>query len=381
MNIKDIITEETQRVIDEIVTGADSRIPTYNYHQASEGRFVIDVEEPQKNISTKFDVTFSPEGNRDEKAFSIAFKQQGGDYSQKTGFGVQFRILATITKIVKEQVAVHDPNVLTFQPVKESGERGNRRLSLYMQYVKGGAGEDFDAFIIGGDRKVNVEKRNPSFPIENGYQDPETIQDILNQLSVYGGYYQTDLYPNDPDFEKFSMTTWGGFHAQSNRGRDRGTVSARRFVDWIFSAEDLTYMQGQHEPDPYQVPREPSTTGVDAPIQRVGGDTHTATAMVGTFQYFLQTQVYGNPDYEILEPFFETVKSMNDFNELRSRASHGLSAARSTADSERLQDIIRAIDQLKREHQDYAERYGTSAMDENEILSEVEQKLLELLSE
>jgi hypothetical protein len=381
MNIQDIINEETQHLMREIVTGGDSRIPTYSYQQASEGRFVIDVDEPQKNIRANFDVSFSPEGNRDEKAYSIAFKPSGGNYSDKTGMGVQFRLLATITKIIKEQVAVHNPNILTFQPVKEHNESGNRRLSLYMQYVKGGAGEDFDAFIIGGDRKVNVEKRNPSFPIENGYQDPETIQDILTQLSVYGGYYQTDLYPNDPDYEKFSMTSWGGFHAESNRNGRRGTVSARRFVDWMFSAEDLSYVQGQHEPEPYQVPREPTTTGVDAPIQRVGGDSHTATAMVGTFQYFLQTQVYGNPEYEILEPFFETVKSIGDFNELRSRASHGLSAARSSADTERLTEIIRAIDQLKREHQDYAERYGTSAVDENQILNEVEEYLLELLSE
>jgi len=380
MDIKDIINEETQNWIKEIET-TNSRIPTYQYQQASEGRFVIDVDEPQKNLHTKFDVTFSPEGNRDEKAFSIAFKESGGDYGTQTGMGVQFRILATITKIVKEQVAIHDPNVLTFQPVKSGGEKGNRRLSLYMNYVKGGAGEDFDAFIIGGDRKVNVEKRNPSFPIENGYQSPEVIQDILTQLSVYGGNYHTDLYPNDPDYEKFSMTTWGGFHSKSNRTGDRGTVSARRFVDWMFSVDDLTYVQGTHEPDPYQTPTEPSTIGVDAPIQRVGGDSHTATAMVGTFQYFLQSEVYGNPNYEILEPFMETVKSLNDFNELRSRASHGLSASRSSADTERLQEIIKAIDLLKRNYSDYAQRYGTSGVDENEILNEVEQKLLELLSE
>ena len=379
MDIRDIITEETQNVIREIVTGADSRIPTYNYHQASEGRFTIDVEEPQKDIHTKFDVTFSPEGNTEEKAYSIAFKQQGGDYSQKTGFGVQFRILATITKIVKEQVAIHDPNILTFQPVKESGERGNRRLSLYMQYVKGGAGEDFDSFIIGGDKKVNVEKRNPSFEIANGYQQPEVIQDILTQLSVYGGHYQTDLYPNDPDFEKFGMSTWGGMYVESNAGRTRGTSSARRFVDWMFSVPDLSYVQGAQEPDPYRTPADPATqTGVDAPIQRVSG-TDTATAMVGTFQYFLQTQVYGNPDYDILEPFFETVKSIGDFSELRSRANAGLQVSRSTTDTERLTEIIRAIDNLKRKYNDYASMHGTSPMDENQILNEVEKNLLELL--
>jgi len=379
MNIKDIITEETQLALKEIVTGADSRIPTYNYQQASEGRFTIDVEEPQKGISTKFDVTFSPEGNTEEKAFSIAFKQQGNDYSQKTGFGVQFRILATITKIVKEQVAIHDPNILTFQPVKEGGEKGNRRMSLYMQYVKGGAGEDFDSFIIGDKVKVNVEKHNPSFEIVNGYQEPETIQDIITQLSVYGGHYQTDLYPTDPDFQKFGMSTWGGMYIESQNQRTRSTGSARRFVDWMFSIPDLTYVQGANEAEPYQEPTaEPTPRGVDAPIQRVSG-TDTATAMVGTFQYFLQTEIYGNPDFDILEPFFETIKSIGDFNELRSRASHGLSAARSSTDSERLTEIIAAIDNLKQKYNDYSTRYGTSGVDENQILNEVEKNLLDLI--
>jgi len=380
MNIKDIVNEETQHVLREIVTGADSRIPTYPFHQESEGSFIIDVDDEQKNVHVKYQVTFSPEGNRDEKAYSIAFKVRGGDYNTITGFGIQFRILATISKLVQEQVAIHQPNILTFQPVKASGEKGNRRLSLYMQYVKGGAGEEFDAFVIGGDKKVSVEKREPSFPIENGYQDPEIIQDILTQLSVYGGHYQTDLYPNDPDYEKFSMTNWGGFLAESKREGQRGTISARRFIDWMFSVPDLTYIQGQHEPDPYQVPIEPTAAG-EVPIQRVSGDGHTTTAMVGTFQYFLQTEVYGNPEYEALEPFLETVKSLNDFNELRSRASHGLSVARTPADTERLQEIINTIDNLKRNYQDYARRYGTSGLDEDEILSEVEHRLLELLSE
>jgi len=72
---------------------------------------------------------------------------------------------------------------------------------------------------------------------------------------------------------------------------------------------------------------------------------------------------------------------MNDFSELRSRANHGLSASRSSSDTERLGNIITAIDLLKQNHNDYARRYGTAGVDENEILNEVEEKLLELLSE
>jgi len=379
MNINDIINEETEKLVKEIATGADSRIPTYQYHKASEGRFVIDVNEPQKNIRANFDVTFSPEGNREEKAYSIAFKESGGNYSEKTGMGVQFRLLATITKIVKEQVAIYDPNILTFQPVKESGESGNRRLSLYMNYVKGGAGEDFDAFILGNKQKVNVEKRNPSFEIKNGYQEPQIIQDIITQLSVYNGYYQTDLYPDDPDYEKFGISSWGGMYMQSKKEGTVSTMSARRLVDWMFSIPDLVYIQGSNEPEPYEVPREPrrDTGTVDAPIQRVT-QPQEPTAMIGTFQYFLQSEIYGNPEYEILEPFFETVKSYNDFLELRSRAQAGLNVARTTSDSERLREIINAIDNLKRNYNEYADRYGSN-VNEDEILNEVELKLLELL--
>ena len=378
MNIKHIINEETQGILKEIETN-NSRIPTYPYHKISEGIFLIDVDDEQKNIHVKYRVTFSTEGNAEEKAYSIAFKVDGGDYNTITGFGIQFRILATITKIVKEQVAIYDPNILMFQPVKKAGENGNQRLNLYMQYVKGGAGEDFDAFIIGNNYKVSVEKRNPSFEIVNGYQEQQTIQEIITQLSVYGGHYQTDLYPTDPDFEKFSITQFGGMVIQS-KNRERGTTSARRFVDLMFSIPDLTYVQGQHEPDPYQVPVEPTTNG-EVPIQRVSGGHMTSTAMVGTFQHFLQTQVYGNPEYDILEPFFETIKSVNDFNELRSRANIGIGAARNDADRERLQEIVTTIDSLKRNFQEYANRYGTSGVDENQILKEVEQQLLELLGE
>jgi len=380
MNINDIINEESQYVIDEILTGADSRIKTYPYREESQGNFIIDVDDDQKDIHVKYQVTFSLVGNANEKVYSIAFKLKGGEYSDMTGFGIQFRILATISKIVKEQVAIYDPNVLTFQPVKASGEKGNRRMSLYLQYVKGGAGEDFDAFIIGNKEKVNVEKRNPSFPIVNGYQDVETIQDIVTQVTYYGGHYQTDLHSSDPDFEKFSSSQWGGFFKQGSReGSYELTNSARRFVDWMFSYDDLVYVQGNNEPNPYDVPNEPTTrqTGVDAPIQRVGGDTsHTVTAMMGTFEHFLQSEIYGNPEFEILEPFYETVKTLNDFSELRSRANTNLSVVRSSAQAERLREIIEAIDNLKRKYGEYSQRYG---MNENEILNEVEKNLLDLI--
>jgi hypothetical protein len=375
MNITNIITEEFQQALKEIVTGAESRIPTYPYHDAGEGTFLIDVDEPQKNIHTKFQVTFTPTGNREEKIYSIAFKERGGDYNQKTGMGIQFRILATITKIIKEQIDKVDPNVITFSPVKESGESGNRRMSLYMQYVKGAAGDEYDAFILGDKQIMNVEKRDPSFPIENGYQEPQTIQDIVTQLSHYGGYYQTDLHPEDPDYAKFSIERWGGMGMQSRSEGRKTTGSCRRFVDWMFDYPDLVYVQGAHEPEPYYVPQPARDTEV--PIQRVSGG-HAAPAMMGTFQHFLQTEIYGNPEYDILEPFFETIKTPQDFSELRGRANAGLQT-QTGASAERLRRIMTAIDELKRNYNEYARRHGSHEMTESEILAEVERNILELL--
>lgn len=382
MDINDIINEESQDIISEIITGADSRIKTYPYNDIGQGTFIIDVDDDDKDVHVKYQVSFSTVGNSEEKVYSIAFKVRGGEYTQMTGFGIQFRILATISKIVKEQVAIYDPNILTFQPVKTGGETGNRRMNLYLQYVKGGAGEDYDSFIIGDKVAVNVEKRNPSFPIENGYQDVDTIQDIITQLSHYGGHYQTDLHPTDPDYEKFFSSRHGGFAKQGSQENSyKLTNSARRIVDWMFSVDDLVYVQGDHEPNPYDVPVEPTqpaATGVDAPIQRVGGDSHTVTAMMGTFEHFLQTEIYGNPEYEILEPFYETVKTINDFNELRSRASLNISIVRSHSEAERLREIIGAIDKLKRGFSEYSQRHG---MNENDILNEVEKNLLDLIGE
>lgn len=374
MNIANIINEEFQKAIDEIVTGTESRIPTYPFHDGGEGTFIINVDEPQKNIHTKFQVTFTPTGNREEKIYSIAFKESGGDYQTKTGYGIQFRILATITKIIKEQIEKYQPNVITFSPVKESGEQGNRRMSLYMQYVKGAAGNDFDAFIIGNKQVMNVEKRDPSFPIENGYQPQEVIQDIITQLSHYGGYYQSDLHPDDPDYVKFSIQTWGGLVMQTTNGAHKSTGSCRRFVDWMFDYPDLVYIQGAHEPEPYYVPQPERD---EVPIQRVSGG-HTAPAMMGTFSHFLQTEIYGNPEFDILEPFFESMKTPQDFSELRARANVGL-ATQSGSGAERLRKIIMAIDILRTNYNEYSRRHGSSEMSENDILAEVERNVMDLL--
>lgn len=383
MNVNYIVNEEFESLMNEIRTGS---IQGYPFKKESEGRYAIQIDDDQRDIHVVYMVTFSPEGNTDEKIVSVSFKTKQGDYNDITGFGIQFRILATVSLIVKEVVAEHDPNIITFQPVKQeskinprTGRRKNvgtnQRLDLYMNYVKDGAGEDFDAFVFGDGHKVNIEKRNPSFPLENGYQEPDIIQDVITQLSLYGGSYQTaDTPSNDPNFIKFAITRWGGMFTQSQQN-NKTTGSARRFVDWMLSIDDLEYIQGDKEAQPYEVPSQPQQRR-DVPIQRID-NPQQSQAMVGTFEYFLQSEVYGNSNYEVLRPYFETMKTLNDFEELRTMADHRLYAARTDADRDRLQEIINAVDRIKNTYNVYARRY---ADDVNEVLNEVEENLLELLN-
>jgi hypothetical protein len=244
-----------------------------------------------------------------------------------------------------------------------------------MQYVKGGAGEDWDAFIIGDNYKVNVEKRNPSFPLQNGYQDQETIQDIITQCSVYGGYYEADeVSRHSTDYQKFSMTSYGDFRIDDNEGAG-GTVSARKFVDKIFSNPFVKYVEGSREaqplPRPARTAAQPSGEVPIEPVRRAGAQQ--AQGMMGTFPHFLQTQVYGNPTYDILDPYFETVKTVSDFDALRDRAGIAASRAAQRSDVERLNGIIEAIDALMAHYNQYRRQYGV-----NETLNEIEKTLLDM---
>jgi hypothetical protein len=249
-------------------------------------------------------------------------------------------------------------------------------MLLYMQYVRGGAGTDWDAFIIGDNYKVNVEKRNPSFPIVNGYQDQETIQEIVTQCSVYKGYFEADeVSRNSDDYQKFSMTTYGDFRIDSKNNDVKGTLSARRFVDMIFSNPFVKYVEGTGEAHPLPRPATTTPSG-EVPIEPVRRSGQQTQAMMGTFPHFLQTQVYGNPDYTILDPYFDTVKELGDFEALADRASIAASRARNAADVERLNGIVAAVTALKTHYSQYRRQYGVN--ESLNVLNEIEKSLLEL---
>lgn len=381
MNIlKNILNEETDFFLNEIEIG---NVPTYPYEQVDNDKFIVKVDDEEKNVHTRFEVYLHPVHRQNEKVYSISFKQAGRDYQEKTGMGIQFRLLGTISKIVEKFAENNQVDVFTFSPVKESGERGNRRLKLYMNFISAGAGENYDAFVIGDPDThqsiaVNVESRNPSFGLENGVIDAETIQDIVTQFSVYKGYYETDmLETSDPNYAKFGQAGYS-FFMQTPEG-NKSTASARRLVDWMADYPDLNYIQGQFEPNRLDIPQTQRVSMADRTTQRQRISTPTPTqqqADVGTFQHFLQTEVYGLPEYEPLTPYFERIKTPEDFEELQMVARQNMTTASNPDDRARLQDVANSIDKLMSAFEHYNTRYGSAT---NETLNEIEKNLKDLL--
>ena len=388
--INDIINEEFNGFLNEIVVG---NVPAYNFEQVNDEKYRIFVEEPKRDppLSAKFEVSIR-QTSHTEKVYTLSFREEGGDYASKTGWGVQFRILATITKITKEFAEKYDVNIITYQPVatdnKYNEKTGNKknvdtnqRGKLYMEFVKGASGDEFDGFSFKKGRHVNLEKTHPSYPIKNGVQDADDIQEVITQLSDYEGYYEiADIAHNDPNYVQFRIYATS-MYMQTGDGERKNTSSARRFYDWMLDYPELEYIQGDNEPNRVDVDRTPPPEhhrNRQATIQPVTGSSPTpiAHAEIGSFQYFLQNEIWSNPDYAILSPYFETAKTVESFDELKQKAHYGLRTAHTNNDTGRFLDIINAIDNLKRQHERYLEVHGTNM---NEILNEVEKDLLNLL--
>lgn len=395
-NIDDIINEEFDALVAELAeaSGGGVGIEPFNYRKTSEDgmRWEVDVVVPERkdrdgNTTPEkqvvFEVTFGNAKRNGETIVSIAFAQKGGSHSTKTGFGVQFKLLATITQIVKEVAGQYNPDIFRFSPVKETDvdpSKGNRRMMLYLRYVESGAGEDYDGFILGDDLSVSVEKKDPSFPISNGYQPKEEIQEVLTQLSKYQGSYESVLPRNDPDYVEYRMSDYGEMYELSSEGR-KTTYSARRFYDWMLDDPTIRYVDGAKDPnrsaEPANYSRPAAATTnepVDAPIQRINDPmARHGNAEAGTFEHFMQNEVYGNPRYEALEPFYNNIKDMATFEALKASSERELWNA-PEGERPRLQGIIDAINKLKQAH----DRYNRSNT-VNETLNNIVDNLNELL--
>lgn len=383
MDIKKIISEELTGFLDEVTA---SREP-FEFRKRGENSYEIDVVVPEKNINTKYVVNFHPTGNRDEKGYSISFDEKGGSYSD-TGMGIPFRIMATVSLVVQDFIREKDVDIFNFSPVRSRGDRKagrdpnlNRRLNLYKHFVELGAGDEFDGFIIGNNDAMTVERHNlNNYELKNGYQNPETIQDIVKDLSAYRGRYETDLPKNDPDYRMFSIADYGGFFMQDGSGNSKRTISARKFVDWMMSEDGVRYVAGRNEPSQYgaiqQQQQQQQDQPVDAPIQRIGGDNRRQyrNAQLGTFQHFLNSDIYGFDDYQELQPFYDTHKTPEEFDELKTKVERQMWSAEENQ-RDRLQGIIDAINNLKRAWEQYERAHGT-----NRTLNEIEENLNELLN-
>jgi len=135
MNIVQVINEEFDNFMNEIEI--TERIPTYPFQAVADDRYRIHVSEPEKNIDVYYIVSIGKSSN-EENSYGLSFKVEGGDYYDVKNFGVQFRLLATISKVVKDFISKHQVDILRFQPVKKSGTqlKGGRsdsqRMMLYM---------------------------------------------------------------------------------------------------------------------------------------------------------------------------------------------------------------------------------------------------------
>ncbi len=386
MDIVQVINEEFDNFMNEIEV--TERIPTYPFEAITDDRYRVHVKEPDKNIDVNYMVAIG-RSSSEENAYGLSFKVEGGDYYDVKNFGVQFRLLATISKVVKDFMSKHDVDVLRFQPVKKTGSqlKGGRsdhqRMMLYMNYVKAGAGNEYDAFIIGDNQIVNVESRNPkSYTLQTPDTDAETIQDIVTQLSKYEGKYVTDLPPYDPDSAEFGMSSWGDFYVKYADGEYKKFQSARKFVDELINTPLVKYKRGAKDPSP-RVPVTARLGGQaapdvrDAPIQPVVRRA-PSEAPIGSFPHFMQTEIYGNRAYDVLNPYFESVKTLNDFQLLRERTRHAMQTARTSEDRDRLSNISNAIDSLLHLYDQYNRRHQnpTPRMEESlDILNEIEKLL------
>lgn len=100
-------------------------------------------------MAGKYEVTLKPTKTTDVYRVDFGIKRGYGevDYEIETNRGEMFKILATVVKISREGIQMLGAKGLIVVPIK-SNENDNRRLKLYMAYIKKQLPE----------AKVNIEK-------------------------------------------------------------------------------------------------------------------------------------------------------------------------------------------------------------------------------
>jgi len=408
---ENILTEEFDYFLKEMITG-QGHVPTFPYERIGEGRYRVQVSYPvREQVGTIQKVRKDSDGrpmkdsqgrpirtsvpkyrdtgeiktipyvvncvtrkNNDEKIMGISFDEERGGY-RNTGANVQFKLMATISEIIKKEIEITQPDIITFQPVggsTESSNTGNRRMDLYLEYVKGAAGDEYDAFITKGGGSASVEKRNPSFGLKHDLDDPELAQEIFTDLVDYGGHYETShLKENDPNYVKFGASGYGFYKESPNNPdpneRRKGTMSLRRLLDWMEDYPDLNFIYGRRDPNKIDLPQYARGSSVQQP------QTAPLPPM-GTFGHFINTEAINNNDYNILRPFMDSIKNIDDIRRKRTEISANLARATDQNEIERLQEIVDAFDKLINAYDNYRQMHNM-----NETLNEIETELKDLL--
>lgn len=413
MNIfEKILTEEFEYFLKEVTAG-EGDIQTFPYERIGEGRYRIRVSYPVREQvgwvekikrdsnrqpvrdyngeivkerkpkyretgevrTVPYVVNCRTTKNNDEKIMGISFDEEGGGY-KNTNIDVKFKLMATITKIIKEEIQHTQPDIITFQPVGESSRSDvteNRRMKLYLDYVKGAAGDEYDAFTTKKGTHASVEKRNPSFGLKHDLDDPELAQEIFTDIFDYGGYYETShLREDDPNYVKFGSSGYGFYKESPNNPdpnqRRRGTMSLRRLLDWMEDYPNLNFIYGRRDPNKIDLPQ--YTRGSSAQPQ-----PQAPMSPIGTFGHFINTQAINNDDYNVLRPFMDGIKNIDDIQRKRTEISANLARTTDPNEIERLQEIVDAFDKLINAYDNYRQTHGINESLLNEIQEELENLL------
>lgn len=172
-DIKKIINEEIMntvanypqfgqrlRSINEIGEGNVQPYPfTYDNTSFNEVHYYFSTEKYDYDVQIN---------NTDPRAgtWELQFGPVGESVETVTNEGKQFKVMSTVLQIINDFIEKHQPNRLSFKPVKdEEKDDDKRRFNFYMSYIKRNMRKEYfvheygDYIVI--ERKIKVKSNIP----------------------------------------------------------------------------------------------------------------------------------------------------------------------------------------------------------------------------
>ena len=236
-----VSNQASNQALDEIITG---KAKPFEYiisdSNMVETKYKIHAVDISKNVNTNFYVNFHLK-SMEEKIYEISFRQEGGMYNDVNNFGIQYQLMTTIVEVVKAFTTKNNANGYTYEPIRNKGNTDDRRAKLYMEYIKGNIGNDWEVFALGDNRKFNVEKKTNNIP-------KATIQKLLNYLAINDGAYMTlGIEHDNPYFRKFRVNMFGEMIMKVSNDNIVEYYSCYNFLDEMRKTNDLTYVKSEDE--------------------------------------------------------------------------------------------------------------------------------------